>query len=121
MNVVSDSDIIIDWLNGVPDARDALREYERIFVSIITWMEVLVGARTPEAEAETRTALEAVEVVGLSPVIAEAAVVIRRASRLRVPDAVILATSRTLGLPLLTRNTRDFDASDPSIRVPYTL
>jgi predicted nucleic acid-binding protein len=40
---------------------------------------------------------------------------------MKLPDAVILATARTHGLPLLTRNTRDFPAGDPTILVPYTL
>jgi predicted nucleic acid-binding protein len=38
--------------------------------------------------------------------------------RLSLPDAVILATAHAAGWPLLTRNTRDFEAL-PGVVVPY--
>jgi predicted nucleic acid-binding protein len=39
---------------------------------------------------------------------------------LKSPDAIILATAQSRGRVLVTRNTRDFPASMPGIRVPYT-
>lgn len=41
--------------------------------------------------------------------------------RIRLPDAIIWATADVGGLLLVTRNTRDFDASNPGICIPYTL
>jgi predicted nucleic acid-binding protein len=41
--------------------------------------------------------------------------------RLRLPDAIILATAQVEGCNLLTRNTRDFSPSWPEIRVPYSI
>ena len=38
-----------------------------------------------------------------------------------VYDAIILATAQIRGRVLVTRNTRDFPANMPGIRVPYTL
>lgn len=121
VNAVSDSDIVIDWLQGTPKALEAFAEYDRVLISIVTWMEALVGAPSRDAESATRAALAALTIVELSGEIAERTVVIRQITRLKLPDAIILATARSLGLPLLTRNTRDFDESDPMIRVPYTL
>jgi predicted nucleic acid-binding protein len=53
--------------------------------------------------------------------VAEEAVRIRRQRRLKLPDAIILATARVHGLVLVTRNTKDFDPADPAIRIPYAL
>jgi hypothetical protein len=61
------------------------------------------------------------EVVPISGEIAELTVNIRRSRRLKLPDAIILATARHLGCVLLTRNTKDFDPADPAVLVPYTL
>jgi predicted nucleic acid-binding protein len=41
--------------------------------------------------------------------------------KIRVPDAIILATARVESLLLVTRNTRDFPADLPGIRVPYRI
>jgi predicted nucleic acid-binding protein len=45
----------------------------------------------------------------------------RERPRLRSPDAIILASAQVRGRVLVTRNTRDFPANMPGIRVPYTL
>ena len=38
-----------------------------------------------------------------------------------LPDAMVLATAQINGSILVTRNTKDFPANLPGIRVPYTL
>lgn len=38
-----DTNILIDFLNGVPQARDEIARYRRTAISIITWMEVMAG------------------------------------------------------------------------------
>ncbi len=53
------------------------------------------------------------------PPVAREAVALRKASRLKLPDALILATARVHGLLLVTRNHRDFSPSEPDVRVPY--
>ena len=50
-----------------------------------------------------------------------AAALRRDRPRLKSPDAIILATAQTRGRVLVTRNTKDFPAEMPGIRVPYTL
>ncbi|MEF0942844.1 PIN domain-containing protein [Rhizobium sp. BR 362] len=46
-----DTNVLIDYLNAVPQARDELTRYGEKAISIITWMEVLVGAK-PEWQSE---------------------------------------------------------------------
>lgn len=59
-------------------------------------------------------------VVPIDGLIVEAAAQIRRETRLKLPDAVILATARVLDLPLVTRNTKDFEGRD-GVVIPYRL
>ena len=40
---------------------------------------------------------------------------------LKSPDAIILATAQIRGRTLVTRNSKDFQADMPGIRVPYVL
>ncbi|KKB13735.1 twitching motility protein PilT [Devosia geojensis] len=115
-----DTNVLVDYLNAVPEARDELERYSGKAISIVTWMEVLVGA-TPAVEAGTRAFLAGFEVVPLDDAIAEHAVALRRAHRVKLPDAVIWATAETRSLLLVTRDGKDFPADLPGIRVPYSL
>lgn len=115
-----DTNILIDYLGGIDPAREELARYQTRAISVVTWMEVLIGV-PPEFALETRSFLSRFILVGIDQAVAERAVDIRRGSRIRLPDAVILASAEVNGMILVTRNTRDFDASSPSVRVPYTL
>ena len=50
-----------------------------------------------------------------------AATLRRERPQLTTPDAIVLATAMVRGRVLVTRNTMDFPAEMPGIRVPYTL
>jgi len=116
-----DTNVLIDYLGGVSAARTELRRYEERAISIVTWMEVMIGARA-EVEAETRVFLrDGFAVIALSDEIAERAVSLRRQHRLKLPDAVIWASAQAHSALLVTRNTRDFPADTPGVRMPYAL
>ena len=121
MNAVIDSNILIDNLNGVAAARTEIARYGTVTISAVTWLEVMAGA-ADEGEAQgLRAFLATFALQELTPEIADRAASIRRASWLRLPDAIIRATADSLGQLLVTRNSRDFDARDPAIRIPYKL
>jgi len=44
MIAVFDTNIVIDALNGVAEADDEYSRYERVLISRVTWMEILIGA-----------------------------------------------------------------------------
>lgn len=121
MRAVFDTCILIDYLKGVDAAKAELRRFEGPQISLLTWMEVLVGTTNPQEESLLRRFLGDFEVVELTKNIAEAAVRIRRSSRIRLPDAVIWATAKDRSSLLVTRNTRDFPTDDPGVRIPYEL
>jgi predicted nucleic acid-binding protein len=104
----------------VPQARDELGRYETISISVISWMEVLVGAR-PEVEEATRAFLTGFGIIELDSEVAERAVSLRRRHGIKLPDAIIWAAAEVHSLLLVTRNTKDFGEDAPGVRVPYVL
>jgi len=120
VNAVFDTNIVIDALNGIPDADAEYSRYERVLISRITWMEVLVGAQGDDSEL--RDFLEThFEITPLDLAVAESAVQLRRAHRLRLPDAIIWATAQVNDAVLVTRNTKDFNADWDGVRIPYAV
>ena len=120
VNALFDTNILVDYLNAVPQARNELRRYTEKAISIITWMEVMVGATGEVADA-TRGFLSTFDIIALDREIAERAVNLRRDHHIKLPDAVIWATAQARAMLLVTRNTRDFSSSDPGVRMPYRL
>ena len=115
-----DTNILIDFLVNVPQARDEFSRYEKRAISVVTWMEILVGT-DPPSEARTRWFLSRFTQIGVDHEIAERAVVLRRTHRMKLPDAMIWASAQVHGLLFVTRNTRDFPEHDPGVRAPYTI
>lgn len=121
MNAVFDTNIVIDALNGVPEADAEFSRYEHVLISRVTWMEVLVGAQGDD-DAQLRDFMEThFEIVTLDLAVAETAVQLRRSHHLRLPDAIIWATAQTQKAVLVTRNTKDFNPEWEGIRVPYKI
>lgn len=115
-----DTNILIDWLFGRPQAVAEMSCYPKHRISRIVWAELLAGE--PQ---EDRLGLQAdllpFDVVEVDQRIASAAADIRFRSRMKMVDALVLATAQVNGAILVTRNIKDFPAQMPGIRVPYTL
>jgi len=121
MRAIIDSDVLIDYLQGLDKAKKELERYSKREISIISWMEILAGADTPEDEKACREFLLGFTIHQLSVEIASEAVKIRKAFRVRLPDAIVWATARSEGCLLVTRNSRDFPPSEPGVRIPYEI
>ena len=120
MIAVFDTNIVIDALNGVTEADDEYSRYERVLISRVTWMEVLIGADGDDTEL--RDFLEThFEIIPLDLAVSETAIQLRREHHLRLPDAIIWATARVNDAVLVTRNTKDFKPEWDGIHLPYTL
>lgn len=118
-----DTNILIDFLNGIEEAGKTFEPFERLCISRITWMEVMVGARETAQERKVRRFLSQFDIVELDEAISEAAVSLRRHHRpkLKLPDAIVLASARETGCRLTTRNTQDFPRQNADIHIPYRL
>ncbi|MFO1522480.1 MAG: type II toxin-antitoxin system VapC family toxin [Kiritimatiellia bacterium] len=121
MRAILDSDVLIDYLQGIARARAEIDLYARREISIISWMEVLSGAQDEEEKNAARRFLDSFTVQPLTVEVASEAVALRRQHRIRLPDAIIWATARIHGCLLVTRNTKDFPARDPGVRFPYVV
>ena len=120
MRAVFDTNILVDHLNGIRAAAEELSRYQQPLISPITWMEVMAGAADDAERQALRQFLCAFERAELSEVVMERAARLRSETRLRLPDAIVLATALCASLMLITRNTKDFDTAVwPNIRVPY--
>ena len=120
-----DANIVIDALAGFPPARAEIKRAvelgERPWISRMAWIEVLSKGNEPIVSE----ALDFLSRFGLDEIDHEisrrAAALRRERPKLKSPDAIILATAQSRGRILITRNTKDFPAEMPGIRIPYIL
>jgi predicted nucleic acid-binding protein len=118
---VLDTVILVDALIGVEQAKRELMARRRHWISRITWTEILAGAK-PDDESDTEDFLRYFSIIEVSEEIGRRAALIRsQHDSIKLPDAIIWASAQTTGRILVTRNTHDFPARMPGIRVPYTL
>jgi predicted nucleic acid-binding protein len=119
VKVLFDTNILVDYLNGVEASHKELERHPDRLVSIVTWMEVLAGARDAAEEEVIEMFLRDFRLVEITREVARDAVEIRRTRRIRLPDALIWATARSESALLVTRNTKDFPKDEPGVRMPY--
>jgi predicted nucleic acid-binding protein len=119
MKALFDTNVLIDYLSGVDAAREEFERYRDRLISTVTWMELLIGAHDETEEDVIDMFLREFRVVEISRRVAREAITLRRARRIRLPDAVIWASARLESALLVTRNTKDFPRDDPGVRVPY--
>ena len=119
MNALLDSDVLLDFLDGYPAAAEEIARHRDPGISVISWMEVMTGARNEPDEDVGREYLRHFRVAPVTSAIAEEAVTLRRKHRLNLPDAIIWASAMVEKCLLVTRNTKDFPADQPGVRFPY--
>lgn len=121
MKALFDTNILIDYLNGESQAHEELQRYHQRLISLITWIEVLVGCQDAEEERIVRRFLAGFELVAVDLEIGKRAVELRRLHRIRLPDVLIWASAQHHNALLVSRNSRDFPPDTPGIRLPYQL
>ena len=112
MRACVDSDVLIDYFDGVAAAADEFSRYSELLISRITWMEVLVGAANADQQRIREAFMRTIGIIELDEPIAQLAVTIRKKHRLKLPDAIVWASARQSKAVLLTRNTKDFRLLD---------
>lgn len=102
MNLLLDTNVVLYMLDGIlaeplPRAPAA--------VSIITRLELLsFPGITPQEEESVLSFLKDVETIGLTPVIEDTCIQLRKKYRLRLSDAIIGATALAKGMHLLSND-----------------
>jgi len=82
------------------------------FISVVSRIEVLGFAQPQRERNRARTFLTLFQEIDLEEEIVEKTISVRRQHSIKVPDAIIAATALDSDLPLVTRNTSDFEAID---------
>lgn len=118
VSVLFDTNILIDYLNGVEKARVELSKYTDKAISPITWMEVMVGATT-ETEDELKGFLASFTSLPVDGRVASAAVELRKKHGINLPDAIVWATAQVDKRILITRDAKDCLRDEAGVRIPY--
>lgn len=118
MKTLFDTNILVDYLQGIEKASNELNQYKDPQISVITKMEILVGT-TEEEEETIREFLNNFTIVNLNEEICEIAISIRKKHKIKIPDAIIWATAKYNNSLLITRNTKDFPSHSSDIKIPY--
>ncbi len=121
MKALIDSDVLIDYLQGVREAKTEMSRYSQVLYSVVSWMEVMCGAESEEEREAAEALFESMKRIDISLEIARKAVEERRSRKLKLPDAIIVACADHEGCILVTRNIKDFKKDDPRIRIPYSV
>ncbi|MBM3886361.1 type II toxin-antitoxin system VapC family toxin [Candidatus Dependentiae bacterium] len=121
MKAIFDTNILIDYLKGYTVASEELNRFEVKAISIITYIEILVGLHDKSVIESVKNFLNSLHIVPVNQKIADLSVIARKKYKLKVPDAIIFATAQSLDALLITRNTKDFPPSIPIVRIPYNL
>ncbi len=106
-----DTNILIFLLNGDPDIAKIL-DGKELVISVITELELKSFPQISEKELKVIDDLvNECQVINLNQVVKKLAVEIRRASNLKLPDAIVAASSYYSKLPIFTAD-KEFEKLD---------
>jgi predicted nucleic acid-binding protein len=114
---VLDTNIVI-YLSKKQIDGTILLAYDEVYVSAVAYMEALgYNFKDPLEEQDTKTFFAQVTVIHTDFIIADHVVAYRKIRKVKLPDAITLATARRLNADLITVNEQDFRGLDPLVRV----
>lgn len=126
--VVIDTDILVDVGRGVDEASSFLAGLEKesqLALSAITQMELIVGCRNKIELQRVDSFLRRFRVIPVTETVTDKAVELLRQFRLShgllIADALIAATAVQWGLPLVSKNQRDYRFIDELELMPYPI
>ena len=114
--ILADTDVLIDYLNGVQPMAGRIRQYaqgNRLRTSAITCFELLSGAGQDKRGDDVRQFIANMQVLPLDIESAAQAAAVRRGLKAKgfsigMGDSLIAGTALANGMQLLTRNRKHF-------------
>ena len=110
-----DSDILIDYLRGIEDARTFLIQASKnapLYISVVSIVELYAGKETKQEEKQKyiERFLKEFMVIPLNEALAQSAGEFRRDYGKPFADMIIAASAHAYHLRLATRNIKHFEA-----------
>ena len=113
-----DSNVIIYLSKGLIEIDKILTTYNWLYISIITYMEVLgFQFETREEKELIEELLNQFEIIHLDLEIAKKVITIRQKKRIKLPDVIIYATAEVNKLDLITYNDADFVNINRNVKI----
>jgi len=104
-SIVADTSLLINFLNGSEPAKKVLQD-QQIWVSVITEIELLSHPKLKSKEVKLiNSFLNECLILDLTKPVKQIAINLRRKKLLKLPDAIIAATSLHLDFPLVTMDS----------------
>ena len=117
-NLLLDSNILIYLSRGQIGIIEIIQNYNKLFISVITKMEVLgFPFKSDNERKQTEKIVSLFEVIHTNNEIAEAVIQFRKKKKIKIPDAIILATAKSIKASILTANSADFKGIDSTIEI----
>ena len=117
---ILDSNVIIFASKGKIDVEKLLSKYDGFYVSIITYIEVYAFEFQNTAEKDAIDEIFAnLEIVEINKEIADQAIIYRKnkSKKIKLPDAIILASAKYVNADLLSDDLDDFKNIDSTVEV----
>jgi predicted nucleic acid-binding protein len=117
-SAVLDSNVIIDISKGIVSMYDMIHEYDFLYTSVISYVETLGYNFEDVEERETvEQILAHLEIVELNKEIGDVAIGYRKKKKIKLPDAFVLATAKSLKADLITSDEKDFKNIDSTVKI----
>lgn len=121
MKALFDTNIIIDYLVGERQAKEEIELYDNRAISIITYIELIVGLSNEKDIRQIKQFLQDFSIIDVDISLVEHTAFMRKKYKLKLPDAIILATAYHYQYLFVTRDRKDFHVTLPIVRIPYSL
>ncbi|MEX0722322.1 MAG: type II toxin-antitoxin system VapC family toxin [Gracilimonas sp.] len=122
--MIVDSNILIDFLKGKPEAVDFIAQFEPILTSVVAVSELYAGIISKKELRDLNAFIESsVEQIPITVEIAKEAGLLRmklgKSHGIRLPDAFIAATAINQKVPVASLDKKHFSVLTDNLIVPY--
>ena len=117
---VLDSNFLVFLSKGTIDLESVRGKYDTLYASIITYIEVYAYHFADETEKETLDNIfNFLEIIELDSQVAELTITYRKnqIKKIKLADAIILASAKSADADMITDNYRDFQNIDESVNI----
>ncbi|MBI2470502.1 MAG: type II toxin-antitoxin system VapC family toxin [Planctomycetes bacterium] len=118
-DILIDTNIALYLLEGDKRVADLL-DGKRVFTSFITEVEILSYSKiTKDEESKIKEFLSEITIVGWNDVVWDQAIKLKRNYKIKLPDAIIIATAIYLKVPFLAADKEFLKVSEEIDLIVY--